>query len=373
MPRKPHVGRPRPAARQSGVTQRLRALITTNRWGPGLRIPTQAELIRKLGVSGVTVQRAIAELVRDGMIETRGRRGTFVVERPPHLWEFGLVLTAENQAGNTRFTRALVAAAERLNVRGGPRVHVHRIWPHPPHTVDVSLMNDVSQGRLAGLILVSTHLLVGSALVNLDVDALAVPRVTVVPKPWPPGLPAVFPDLCAMVRLMLDEVASRGSRRVAAFLTPAMYGICAAELRDVARARGLELPEHWIQIIAHQPPDAARNAAMLMMQAPVSRRPQSLLVLDDNLVESVTAGLLQAGVGRSGGGPTPAILAHANFPHAGVNVLPVQHIGFAADRILATCLDAIGMLRRGKRPPAMTLVRPQREEEESDPSANGWP
>lgn len=50
---------------------------------PGVRLPTVRALADDLGLAANTVAKAYRALERDGLIEGRGRAGTFVVERLP--------------------------------------------------------------------------------------------------------------------------------------------------------------------------------------------------------------------------------------------------------------------------------------------------
>ncbi len=49
---------------------------------PGARLPSTRELVRRLGVSPVTVSRALAILVSEGVVITRPGEGSFVADRP---------------------------------------------------------------------------------------------------------------------------------------------------------------------------------------------------------------------------------------------------------------------------------------------------
>lgn len=66
------------------LTRELRALAETV--GPGVRFPSERELTERYDVSRVTVQQAVADLVRSGHLRRQQGRGTFVsepkIERP---------------------------------------------------------------------------------------------------------------------------------------------------------------------------------------------------------------------------------------------------------------------------------------------------
>src|ERR1700710_1606742 len=86
-------------AKQSLISEHLRKEIIEGRIPPGGRLPTQVQLVDQFRVSGVTIQRALDRLIREGFICTRGRSGTFVTSRPPHLYSYGVVFRDETAAG----------------------------------------------------------------------------------------------------------------------------------------------------------------------------------------------------------------------------------------------------------------------------------
>ena len=57
--------------------------IRTGRLKPGTRLPTVRELAGQLGMAVNTVARAYRELESTGILETRGRFGTFVARTDP--------------------------------------------------------------------------------------------------------------------------------------------------------------------------------------------------------------------------------------------------------------------------------------------------
>src|SRR5512132_169409 len=66
---------------QSRVIQDLRASAAAR--SPGERLPSVRELMARHRASPVTVQRAIAALAAEGLVEPRPGRGTFVAPRAP--------------------------------------------------------------------------------------------------------------------------------------------------------------------------------------------------------------------------------------------------------------------------------------------------
>lgn len=57
--------------------------VRDGRLAPGSRLPTVRELAVELGLAPNTVARAYRELETAGILETRGRQGTFVARQDP--------------------------------------------------------------------------------------------------------------------------------------------------------------------------------------------------------------------------------------------------------------------------------------------------
>lgn len=60
------------------VAAQVERLITSGEWSVGTRIPTEIELVARLGVSRSTVREALRSLVHTGMLEARPGDGTYV-------------------------------------------------------------------------------------------------------------------------------------------------------------------------------------------------------------------------------------------------------------------------------------------------------
>lgn len=63
------------------VLDHLGELIVTGRYPPAAKLPTEAALVRKLGVSRASLREGLQALTRKGLIEQRARRGTTVLAK----------------------------------------------------------------------------------------------------------------------------------------------------------------------------------------------------------------------------------------------------------------------------------------------------
>jgi GntR family transcriptional regulator len=66
--------------------------IASNRWQPGMRLPSEPGFCDQFGVSRTTVRQALARLEQEGLITRDKGRGTFVASSRPRSW---LIQTTE--------------------------------------------------------------------------------------------------------------------------------------------------------------------------------------------------------------------------------------------------------------------------------------
>ncbi|WP_327286667.1 GntR family transcriptional regulator [Streptomyces sp. NBC_01205] len=72
-------------ARYEEIAHELRTLITSGEYPPGTALPLMRDLAERYGVSDITMRRAYGLLTGEGLIESRGRSGTYVREHPDRL------------------------------------------------------------------------------------------------------------------------------------------------------------------------------------------------------------------------------------------------------------------------------------------------
>jgi GntR family transcriptional repressor for pyruvate dehydrogenase complex len=68
---------------RSQVFEKLRDQIIQGVWSPGMKIPSENELTKLLGVSRISVRESLQKLVALGILETRHGEGTFVQPYSP--------------------------------------------------------------------------------------------------------------------------------------------------------------------------------------------------------------------------------------------------------------------------------------------------
>lgn len=61
------------------VAAQLRAQITSGEWPVGSRIPTEPELVERLGVARNTIREAVRSLAHNGLLDIRQGAGTYVI------------------------------------------------------------------------------------------------------------------------------------------------------------------------------------------------------------------------------------------------------------------------------------------------------
>jgi DNA-binding LacI/PurR family transcriptional regulator len=336
--------------KQSMISEHLRKEIIQGKFPPGGRLPTQVQLVDQFRVSGVTIQRALDRLIREGFICTHGRNGTFVAAHPPHLFKYGVVFRDQPKVGRSRYHQMLEAQALRLQRSGDRKVTIFNgITGHEDTEPSRQLLDLVRSHQMAGLLLIDgdtfrdTPLLDEAGIYRCAIMSMKVDTL---------GCPIVFPDMTGMIDLALDTLVQRGRKRVATLSTMGVHQEVGQYLRHAMAARGITTYDRWQQIVPHDIPEAVRNNVLMMMSADRDR-PDGLFIVDDNLAEGASSGLVMAGVNVP---RDVEVVAHCNFPWLAPSVLPMQRVGFDTRQIMETAVNVIDMQRQGQRAPTVTRI-----------------
>ena len=114
------VDHPLPAYEQ--VREQVVRMVAAGSVQPGTQLPTIRQLASDLGLAKGTVAKAYELLEADGVIETRGRKGSIVLEMTP-------ASARERRAGLDAAADALVVVARQLGAEEEAVIDaVHRAW-----------------------------------------------------------------------------------------------------------------------------------------------------------------------------------------------------------------------------------------------------
>ncbi len=353
----------------SSVLSSLRKDIVRGVYQPGHRLPTRSEICDEFGLGIATVQRALNTLEEDGFVQTGARKsGTFVVDNPPHLCNYAIVIPKSGQW--SKFYSALNKALQAVRNDTNRRFHEYHISGQVASHLQVEqLCHDVQHLRLAGLLFAGSP----SGLKGTPVlDHPNIPRVVMHPY-LEQGMPAVFLDMKSFFDKAIKYLRDKGCKRIGHLCIDFPWRR-QEEFEQAIRDYGLETRPYWTQTIQVGPTlRGAAGIVHMMMQLEGDRRPDALVVYDDNLLEHAVAGLLAAGVRVP---DELEVVSHCNFPAPSGEVLPITRIGFDHRVLLNECLQILAMQRSGETPPEVTAIPAIFEEDmeqdavEEDLSAN---
>ncbi|HEY9137100.1 MAG TPA: GntR family transcriptional regulator, partial [Terriglobus sp.] len=87
------------------IIKKLQDDVSSGKYKPGQRLPSETELVRRYGVSRMTVFRAMQELQHQGLIVRRIGSGSYVsTQRPTNEHVFGLLIP---ELGETEIFEAI--------------------------------------------------------------------------------------------------------------------------------------------------------------------------------------------------------------------------------------------------------------------------
>jgi len=310
----------------------LRSRIVEGQYAPGERIPTRLELLAEFDVSTLTLQKALDRLVEEGFLVTRGRAGTFVIDRPPHLHDFALVFPHRDHPSTPwpRFWSALASEAQRFNEAGERRMHIYySMYGHRDTHEYRALRQAVRSRTLAGLLFcyAPRDLLESSIIRDGQVPCVSIGCVD------HRRVDGIHIESRGFFEKALDYLKQRGRRRVAVVTATSVHTSDAeqAQLRELLAERGMTMHPWWFQALDPLRPRWAHPCLQLLMNPNQKERPDGLIIANDNLVEDASGGLVAAGARVP---DDVDVVAHCNFPWPTSSVLPVQRLGYDARDVL---------------------------------------
>lgn len=351
----------RTPVKQNEILGALRRQIVEGIFPPGAKLPLRSQLQEHFQVSTATVQGALNRLIEDGFVQAQGRLGTRVTENPPHLCHYALIFPKPPSITQirSRFWTALSNEAAQLGQAQPRKVPIYYgVDGHSDTEISQKLLTDMHSHRLAGLIFAFPEEagLGGTPLL----EEPGMPRVAVTTQAEFHHLPVICLDMRSFIDRSLDYLASRGRRRIALLTVTGTRAEHLEHFNNAIKSRKLTTKPYWVQCVGWPETQWARNVVQLLLHDDQTTRPDGLIIMDDNIVEYATAGLVGSNVSVPG---DVEVVAHCNFPWSAPSVLPIKNLGYDARQVLKLAIDCVDRERRGQSPPKLTKVPAIFEEE----------
>ena len=350
--------------KQTEIVSDLLKRITSGSLAPGAALPSVADLSVRYQASTTTVQRAVVHLREQGYLST-SKRGSRVVENPPHLSNFGFVrpfipfqsqfvVALQNEA--TKLCRTSLSPSgtkrrfsvfDEIDCPPGKEERHHR-----------DLVSAVESETVAGLIFCRPP---------RRFAATAVLR-----NPHVPCVAITGEKLPGVVRLQiegfheraLDLLARRERRRVAVITITNRDDRFVQDILHEATRHGITIHPWWVQGIHPSDVRWAANCAQMLLRAGGDDKPDALIIDDDNLVPEATAGIAATGIRVP---DDLDVVVHTNFPWPTASAVPAARLGTDVRKLIRTAVDVIERRRAGGDAPDTVSFRTCSEEEATQP------
>lgn len=339
----------------------IRQQIVSGLWAPGDLISSRAELEKQFSTTPITVQRAVQPLIEDGQICTKGRKGTFVSESPPHLRRFALVFPHHPDdpiAENGFFKRLRITASE---LKTNEQLDIECFFGidgRQDQKDHMELVRQLKRSTFAGIIFAFPPL----QLLNTAIVALPeIPRVAF--------MSGDIGDSIIPIRLAGDSVKNRAlhyfksqNKKRPCFLLHHVdsFGDFCTQLIEQAGTLGMTLRPEWIQVLNQNRLNGNTHLARLLFSDNNNAVPDSIFIADDNAIPYVLEGIQAE---RAEKAREITVCAQCNLPSDEQYQLPVKRIGFDIPKVLRQAIDMIAANRR-EHQPLKILTAPACDENE---------
>lgn len=355
--------------RHPEVAMMLRQQIVEGVFAPSSRLPTWDVLEDRFSVSRATIMRAIDRLRQDGFVRADGRRGMFVAERPPHLYRYALVFPTFPfdhyspgwASGGHRMPRGWKIlseqAAQYARESNIEIVQYHASDDEINQPELEQLCEDIRSDRFAGVIFAASCLPSLYKPLKELLDRQAVPAVAILTEnrtqraqSFLPPMPQVA--LChnalhaAAAQWLTEQKASRIA--VIANVREQFAGFL-----DSLQAAGITIPRSRLIATGLEDLDRAANITELFLEFPRELRPDALVVMDENLLHSVTQVLINANVRVP---EDMNVLAYVTWPVSDFMPKVSKCLGFHMGESLVKSIAMLNHQRQTGTLPANSLI-----------------
>ncbi len=335
------------------VEEHLKGLVRSEQLTAGQKLPAHEELSQQLGVGHVTLQRALASLVKQGVIVRQPRRGTFVAEKA-HARQLciGVVTRAMFDPAVSAFDALVARAIASYYGQTGDDYRFYQCLPAPGATddadadLDPRLIEDVELGRLRGLLVIG-RIREEHADFRSQIEAQHLPIVET--SIFAPDTAyAVSPDYMQLITLALHHVVEQKRHR------PALIFNREKGIADAIDRR----PRAWRQALASlglreadspmvtDEPTAEGGYACVNRLLDAAVQPDAIICADDVMCRGVIMAFLERNI------DVPAkvlLISHANEGRELWSPLPIVRLEASAEAMVRAASEMLAQRIDGRR------------------------
>lgn len=331
------------------IASTLRTRVINGDFLPKDRIPRREDLINEFEASSVTVQKALASLEKDGFIVSKGKLGTFVADKPPHLNQIALVFPMErDSSGWGLYWDHLEQAADHVITDQGLKLKIYTgidsLYPGKDYE---KLLDDVAHDRLAGMIFSTPPFRVDKTDI---VKKPGIPRVIMAQNQgWYENAGYVDINSDSFNQKLVKFLKAKKCKTIAMLLNADSKR---EKLLSTLEQEGIQCPDKFRQGVSLKHVEWVKNNMLLMFDKEYPQRPNVLVILDDNFFEPALAGILDAGINIP---QDLEIITHSNFPWESEYPAPVTRLGYDMHSLLEMFLAELESQRNGNAPQDASL------------------
>lgn len=329
--------------RKQLIVETIRDWIIRGEYKPGQQLQTRAEIEKIFSTTPNTVQKACKQLVDDGYLTVRPKKGTYVAEAPPHQYDNAILIRSpQNTPGWSQYWTTMRQVAEEISSTTPYNISIRTCIDVEFDTAEYhSLLDDISQHRLGGLIFAfDPELAIGTPLV----EASGLARVSLMSSSLS-NIPAIQQNTYAFLDRSLEALKRKNRRRIATIVMGGMKdGELLQKFEERVIANGMVYDECWVQGVGIENKEWAENIVRLLLKGDAANRPDGLVVFDDNFVNPVCSGIINSGLQV---GKNLDVVAHANFPLMDKDILPITRLGYDIRKMFRALLDLMRQQRQG--------------------------
>lgn len=323
--------------RPNEIVRILRNRITGGEFPPGSPLPLRHELLKEFDISVATFQKCINQLTEEGFLKSKGGKGTFVTEFPPHLYQYALVFPEETELErkDTFFPSIRKASKSFAGTMEGVRFRNYFVGNSEYFiTTDMDLLITHAQ----------QHLLAGIIFVNFvprpEIQRLIAPRPCVVISRKKADSKHDYPSLEfdweSLLSCCLESLKEKGCERIATLVS------ANTSTKRLLRMQQMldPMPKEWIQGINHFTgrPFLNKNIIRLLLNKPEKERPDGLAVLNENFMPYVMEVLEELGLRP---GKDIMLASHSNDPVCVEQYSDVEYYAFSSLKVLETAFQLL--------------------------------